>query len=71
MPRRFALAIDEAAMRGGAGGSDDYLAEWRKAEPETIEGDLDAAAKAKAVELDALYDEERLATLVANGGKAA
>ena len=71
MPRRFALAIDEAAMRGGADGTDDYLAEWRKADPETIEGDLEAAAAARAAELDAQYDQDKLSALVANGGKAA
>lgn len=27
---RFQLAIDEAAMRAGLAGSDDYLAEWRR-----------------------------------------
>ena len=31
--RRFALAIDEAAMRGDAASTDDYLADWRKGEP--------------------------------------
>ena len=71
MPRRFALAIDEAAMRDGADSTDDYLAEWRKADPETIDGDLEAAAEAKAAELDSQYDQSRLAELVANGGKAA
>jgi len=70
MPRRFALAIDEAAMRDGADSTDDYLAEWRKAEPEPCEADLDAAAKARAMELDQQYDQNMLAALVANGGKA-
>ncbi|XDZ65055.1 virulence factor [Alphaproteobacteria bacterium LSUCC0684] len=70
MPRRFALAIDEAAMRDGADSTDDYLAEWRKAEPEPCEGDLDVAAKARAAELDRQYDQKMLAELVANGGKA-
>ena len=45
LPRRFALAIDEAAMRDGADSTDDYLAEWRKSEPEAIEGDLQQAAE--------------------------
>ena len=69
MPRRFALAIDEAAMRDGADSTDDYLAEWRKADPEAIDGDLSAAAEGKAAELDALYNKEKLAALVASGGK--
>ena len=28
--RRFAIAIDAAAMRDGADSTDDYLAEWRR-----------------------------------------
>jgi len=70
MPRRFALAIDEAAMRDGADSTDDYLAEWRKAEPEPCDADLAAAAEARARELDRQYDRDTLAALVANGGKA-
>lgn len=69
MPRRFALAIDEAAMRDGADSTDDYLAEWRKADPEAIDGDLSAAAEGKVAELDALYNKEKLAALVTSGGK--
>ena len=30
---RFQEAIDMAAMRGGATDTDDYLADWRRAEP--------------------------------------
>jgi hypothetical protein len=70
MPRRFALAIDEAAMRGGADGTDDYLAEWRKSDPEPCGDDLEAAAEARVAELDAEYDKDKLATMVANGGAA-
>lgn len=71
MPRRFALAIDEAAMRDGADGTDDYLAEWRKSDPVSIEGDMQAAAEARAAELDAEYNKDVLAALVANGGNNA
>ena len=31
LSRRFAIAIDEAAMRDGADGTDDYLSAWRRA----------------------------------------
>jgi len=73
MPRRFALAIDEAAMRDNADSTDDYLAEWRKSDPEVIDGDsddaaLNTAASARAAQLDAEFDKYRLAQLVANGG---
>ncbi len=33
LSRRFAIAIDEAAMRDGAASTDEYLAEWRRGEP--------------------------------------
>ena len=33
LPRRFAIAIDAAAMKDGADSTDDYLAEWRRSEP--------------------------------------
>ena len=29
LPHRFVIAIDSAAMKGGADSTDDYLAEWR------------------------------------------
>lgn len=70
MPRRFALAIDEAAMRDGADSTDDYLAEWRKADPEACGADLQAEAESRAAALDAEYDKDKLAALVANGGSA-
>lgn len=70
LPRRFALAIDEAAMRGGADSTDDYLAEWRKSDAETIEGDLQEAAESRAAALDQEYDREKLAAIVAAGGRA-
>ena len=70
LPRRFAIAIDEAAMRDGADSTDDYLAEWRKSDPETIDGDLHNAAEARATSLDQEYDREKLAAIVGNGGRA-
>ena len=65
---RFALAIDEAAMRGGADGTDDYLAEWRRGEGRKCGEDLQAEAEKFAEELEADYPRERLAGLVAAGG---
>ena len=72
MPKRFALAIDEAAMRGGSSSTDDYLAEWRKSDPEPISDDMEQmeqAVSARIEELDSLYDKARLSALVANGGR--
>ena len=69
LSRRFALAIDEAAMRGGAESTDDYLADWRRGEPEACGDDLDAEAQARAAQLEADYPAERVRDLMANGGR--
>ena len=66
---RFTEAIDMCAMRTGAGGTDDYLAEWRKADPVPVGDDLEAEADRAAADLEARYDRERLVALVKAGGK--
>ena len=58
-----------AAMRTGAGGTDDYLAEWRKADPVPVGDDIEAEVEKAYQELDAKYDRERLVALVKAGGK--
>ena len=68
--RRFALAIDEAAMRAGADSTDDYLADWRKGEPADCSDDLEAEAKRLADSLEADYASDRVKKLVENGGFA-
>jgi len=69
LPERFQEAIDRAAMRSGSHGTDAYLAEWRRGEPEPCDGDLEAAADIKAAGIDAAYDDDRLARLVAANGR--
>jgi hypothetical protein len=69
LARRFAIAIDEAAMRDGADSTDDYLAEWRRGEPVECGEDLDAVARERAAALEAEYPAERVRKLVENGGK--
>ena len=71
LDERFEKAIDRAAMRGGARSTDDYLADWRKADPVECSDDLQAEARTVADKLEAEYDEEALKALVANGGVAA
>jgi len=68
LDERFEKAIDRAAMRGGARSTDDYLAEWRKADPVEVSDDLQAEAEKAAAALEAEYDEDRVKALVANGG---
>lgn len=64
LDERFEKAIDRAAMRGGARSSDDYLADWRKADPVEVGDDLQAEADAAAGALEAAYDDARLKALV-------
>ena len=68
LPARFAEAIDMAAMRSGASGTDDYLAEWRRGEPIAVGDDLDAEADRAAAEIETQFDKARLAALVNSGG---
>lgn len=66
---RFTEAIDMAAMRSGAGDTDAYLAEWRKADPVPVSDDLEAEADKAMAEIEAAYDRERLVALAKNGGR--
>lgn len=70
LPERFEQAIDRAAMKTGAAGTDAYLAEWRKAAPYTLDGDQNEIAKSEAERLDTEYDQERIKALIANDGWA-
>ncbi|MBZ0161597.1 MAG: virulence factor [Notoacmeibacter sp.] len=71
LPVRFAEAIDMAAMRSGASGTDDYLAEWRRGEPIAVGDDLDAEADRAVAEIETQFDKVRLAALVNSGGRNA
>jgi hypothetical protein len=70
LPERFEQAIDRAAMKVNAKDSDAYLAEWRKADPFSVEGDPQEIAAAEAARIDAEYDKERLVALIGNDGWA-
>jgi hypothetical protein len=69
LPLRFTEAIDMAAMRTGAAATDDYLAEWRRADPVPVSDDLEAEAEKALAALDAQFTRERLVALVKAGGK--
>ncbi|MEE9387448.1 MAG: virulence factor [Paracoccaceae bacterium] len=72
LPERFEQAIDRAAMKTGAAGTDDYLADWRKADAYQVDhdgSDMDVA-QAEAARLDQEYDLERIKALIANDGWA-
>ena len=71
LPDRFQEAIDMAAMRSGAAGTDDYLNEWRRGEAMECSDDLAGEVARAAETIDKDYGAERLKALIANGGRAA
>jgi len=58
---RFQEAIDEAAMRLGDTGSDDYLAGWIRGEWTTADGSTTDVAERVAAELEEQWTPARLA----------
>ena len=70
LSERFEQAIDRAAMKAGATGTDAYLADWRKADPLTTPGDDTEAAAAVAERIETDYDTARLRVLIDNLGRA-
>jgi hypothetical protein len=68
LPLRFTEAIDMCAMRTGAGDTDAYLAEWRRAAPEPVSDDLEGEADKALSRLDTEFTRERLVALVKAGG---
>ena len=68
LPERFEKAIDRCAMKSGAHGTGDYLAEWRKAPPYPAEGEPAEIARRLAEKLDLEYDQAFLRKLIDNSG---
>ena len=68
LSRRFAIAIDAAAMKGEADSADDYMADWRRTSPVECSEDLDAEVAKLAAHIEVDYPSERLRVLVENGG---
>lgn len=69
LPERFEQAIDRAAMKDGATGTDAYLEDWREAAPYEVPGADDEAAAREAARIDADYTKEKLLALIANAGR--
>ncbi len=68
---RFQEAIDMAAMRSGAAETDDYIAAWRKGNPQDIDGNPQDIIANTAKALEEEYTQEKLKQLIDNGGNAA
>ena len=68
LSNRFPVAIDEAAMRAGLTGSDEYLSQWRNSEWQDRDGELEEVADALVAELEASYPPERLRALIEQHG---
>ncbi len=64
LSERFQEAIDRAAMRAGKSGSDQYLADWRRADPVLVSGDSKALAIKHARQIEVAYSDERLLELI-------
>ena len=65
---RFQEAIDMAAMRAKAIGTDDYLNDWRRSDGIECGDDLEAEADALLARIYSDYDDARIEVLVANKG---
>jgi len=66
---RFQQAIDMAAMRAKLTGTDAYLEQWRRSDPEPCGDDLEAEALAAAEALEAAWPQERLREIARAGGR--
>ena len=68
LDKRFAVAIDRAAMRAGRGSSDAYLEDWRR-EKSPCPGDAEQAVIDEVARLENLFSDELLEKVVKSGGK--
>jgi hypothetical protein len=66
---RFQEAIDMVAMRAGAQGTEEYLADWRRGDPEPCDGDCNNEADKAMARIEADYDGPRLKRLIAGSGR--
>ena len=67
LSKRFALAIDRAAMRAGRGSSTAYLEDWRR-ERSSCSGEMQAAVSVEANRLEALFPDDVLERFIKAGG---
>ncbi len=65
LPARFQVAIDEAAMRAGATGTDEYLDGWLRSDWQEQEGEPQEVAQAVAARVEADYPPKRIREMLA------
>ena len=68
LDRRFAVAIDRAAMRAGKGSSTAYLEEWRR-ESRACSVAIEEAVRDEVARLEAQFPDDVLEKTVKNGGR--
>ncbi len=68
LSKRFALAIDRAAMRAGRGSSKAYLDDWRR-ESRPCSGDMQKIVAGEVEKLEEQFPEDLLEIVVKAGGK--
>jgi len=66
LPARFQVAIDEAAMRAGATGTDEYLDGWLRTDWQEQAGDPEEVAQTVAAQLEADYPPQRIRKLLSS-----
>ncbi len=69
LAKRFQVAIDEAAMRAGATGAQDYLDDWHPTEWQAQDGDLNGVVESVVFSLETIYGPSLLRSLIAGGGR--
>jgi hypothetical protein len=69
LSKRFAVAIDRAAMRAGRGSSKAYLEDWRR-ESRPCSGDMQEIVAAEVEKLEVQFPDELLETIVKAGGNS-
>lgn len=67
LPKRFAVAIDRAAMRAGRGSSQAYMDEWRRVSL-TAKGDLQQLLDDQVAQLETQFPKALLEAAVKAGG---
>ena len=66
--KKFIVSIDSAAMKSGAEGSDDYLSDWRRSDPEKISDNLEFEVNKLKKEIEEKYSNSKLKELISRGG---